>query len=256
MNDEKTEQPSRPEPPAAKSIKRIATHYSVEDIANGRAPTAILIYRFLERTKWRLYGAPVTLTEQAAEFLRTDDMSYSDDDIRRLEGDYFMYRRYWLDPGQDLFMRSFLRIKKFHEGDVFLIREYQNWPDIDFQETAQGYLFPSGKAILGLMKSVQRTTVKFYSITNLSPNHKSSRALFSSFSGNGIAASDVPPHTGYGFHCKRIEKDRVPMSERVKSMRYTFVEMQNEHLQIFKEIIRYENFRGIDFGTKPPEVQG
>lgn len=253
MVDEKKLFPSSPEPLSTRTLKRIAHQYSVEDILNGRAPSAVAAFRFLERVKWVLNGEPVSLAGQAAAFLRTDDMSYSENDLDRLEGEYFLYRRYWLDPGANQFMRSLLRIKKNYSVDMYLIREYQNWHDSGFTETAHGYLFPSGKAILALMKSVQKTTVKFYSITGLSPNHKGSEAPFTSFSGNGIAASDVPPHTGYGFHCTRIDVENVPMSERRKSMTYSFDDMKETHLQIFKEIIRYEGFRGIDFGPRPSD---
>jgi hypothetical protein len=163
-----------------------------------------------------------------------------------------MYRRYWLDPDSNQFMRSYVSISYNVALDFFQIREFQNWQHLGTKDSNRGYLFPSGQAVLAILNSPQKSTVKFLSITNLLPFHEDADTPIRSFSGNGIAASDQPPHTGYGFHCQRISEEADGGDEPFVSQTYSFDEMKESRPQVFEEIMRYERFRGVDFIPRPP----
>ncbi|MCV6577168.1 MAG: hypothetical protein OIF58_15700 [Cohaesibacter sp.] len=204
------------------------------------------VYRFLQQRNFLPLSDPGDPLGRATEFFETINPDYNKDHLEQMCGQYHMYRRFWLENNNSMFMRSFLTIYPNDLIGAYRIREYQCWKDYKYIETSTGFLFPSGKSVLAVCNSKGRTTVKFLALSKLDPH--SANTPIQSFSGNGIASSDKPPHTGFGFHCRRIPKVEEPRnSEDMDSMQITFEEMKAEKLDILKEIIYYENYANVDF---------
>lgn len=172
MKKKRKVNPSSPQSVSPKTLGRIVKDYSSEDIYNGRYPSATQVYKFLEQNKWTIGGEPIKLSDQIAAFLQTSKMQYSELHLHRLCGRYFMYRRYWLDPYSNQFMRSYVSISYNIALDFFQIREFQKWKHLGTKNFNRGYLFPSGQAVLAILNSPQKNTVKFLSITNLQSLHE------------------------------------------------------------------------------------
>jgi len=199
-------------------------------------------------------------------FFSATDARFGNEHLRRMVGNYIMYRRFWPTVDKNTFMTSRVAIRESENGEVFSFRESQFWTkeDIDtaedYSEVSYGYLFPSGQSILAICRSIGNETTKFLSICDITPVANKSDQKVQTFSGTGIASSDTPPHVGYGFHCKRetpleVSAWRKPYANQrksrlfgVASKRYqskilTFAEMKIEKIDILQKIEHYEGLR-------------
>ncbi|MFQ6550598.1 hypothetical protein AADZ90_021860 [Aestuariibius sp. 2305UL40-4] len=232
-------------PVCERTLRRISNK-TAEEIYHGQLKTPKSVLSFMNR-QGRV--SPENIKDAltaASDFVWTGKNKYNDLHLKRLCGRYFMYRRFWLENDPNLFMRSLVTVRFNSVLSRYQIREFQNWPKLEIRELSRGVLFPTGESIISVCNSLQKTTVKFLSISNLDLVHKTSRSPIRRFSGNGIACSDEPPHTGYGFHCERIPQASIGNPSNSISRVYTFDELKRNKFEALSGILYYENNKNVN----------
>ncbi len=165
-----------------------------------------------------------------------------------------MYRRCWFNSPSHNFMQSWVTIKGNDISNRFNFTERQKFPDYDHQETSTGHLFVSGKAVVAVCNSQIRDSVKFLSISGLVPEKSQHYDPVVSFLGNGIATSDRPPHTGYGFFSERVsDEEAAKIKGKYPCFIYSFEGFKRGNFDICRKTIVYERFESVDLIPKDPE---
>jgi len=189
--------------------------------------------------------------ERIQGFLSTNNNAFNNNHLDALVGDYHMYRRCWFKDDGKTYMQSFVKIRADDRTRVYRFTEIQRFREFGRFERSTGYLFPSGQSILAICNAADKSTVKFLSINGLLPKQTRLGEPVEQFSGNGIASSDIPPHSGYGFHCVRVADADDPLKDKDVSCRImSFDELKSEKVDVFSKVIYYDRFQYVDFVPK------
>jgi hypothetical protein len=238
-----------------------------------------LLFDYLTLTKAFGSGTPGEPNQQAfarsaGAFFQTVDAKFNQSHLRALQGNFIMYRRYWRIPDNRTFMTSHVSIRLSSDRKTFGFSEHQYWlkdkqtGEKEWIEVDNGFMFPSGNSILTVCRSTKGNTTKFLSISKVQDVAPHTGEKINSFSGTGIASSDVPPHVGYGFHCIReTEVHRMPImpkevrsthkdrdysrARESQSQKLTADDLNNRNIDILREILYHEGYRNEEiFPTK------
>lgn len=230
-------------------------HYSAErlfeKLEKNHRPSASLLFDYLEERGFQQAPEHSSFLEGMQEFLSTKNNLYGVNHLDAMIGDYHMYRRCWFRDNGKTYMRSFVRVRADDVLGIHSFIEIQKFPKERMYEYSKGYLFPSGNSILAICNASDRSTVKYLSISDLFPPQSRAGEPVEAFSGNGIASSDTPPHTGYGFHCVRVGDEMNPTKSEDLSCRiFSFQEFESENLDCFHKVLYHDRFINVNFSPK------